>query len=310
MDSSRIRTTFRFSVRGVSSSRMSDKDSFRSHRLRVFGAVPVSTSGEQREQHRQEQNSLAISLHKLVGAVSGIFLPFLAVTGSPVNSSVSWPFRHPRLVHIGGSRVLSATVPGWIVTNKRGDALSRKDSWSSADTWTSDWQDGHTLSASLIVPVDIEPLRPRIEPLQRDAGGKCRSSPCTRITSCTSRSCLSVFSCQSPRKEDEISPERLSEVETESRKVLANFPAFQHRVWRTSTLSPGRRLSKCMTRGKLDELRDALCKGCDLKVADGLAPPDARLLPRPKRRPGSWRVDLRPRRVPKVADWGDYGWNT
>lgn len=131
-----------------------------------------------------------------------------------------------------------------------------------------EWQDGHTLSASLIVPVDIEPLRPRIEPLRETLEGmpfvSLHPDHFMHITLL-----LLGFLVPDPEKENEISPGRLSEVETASKKILANFPAFQLELANLNAF-PGAAFIEVYDGGRLDELRDALCTGCGFKAADGL----------------------------------------
>jgi 2'-5' RNA ligase len=131
-----------------------------------------------------------------------------------------------------------------------------------------DWQDGHTLSASLIIPVDVEPLRPRITPLRETLEGmpfvSLHPDHFMHITLL-----MLGFLVPDPEKENEISPERLSEVEASCRKVLANFPAFSVGLANLNAF-PGAAFLEIYDRGKLDELRNALCEGCNLKAAKGL----------------------------------------
>ena len=131
------------------------------------------------------------------------------------------------------------------------------------------WQDGHTLSASLIVPVDISPLRPRIDPLRETLEGmpfvSLHPDHFMHITLL-----MLGFLVPEPEKNNEISPERLSEVETTCKKILANFPAFQLELANLNAF-PGAAFIEVHDGGKLDELRDALCQGCSLKAADGLS---------------------------------------
>ncbi len=77
------------------------------------------------------------------------------------------------------------------------------------------------------------------------------------------------FLVPEPEKENEISPERLSEVEVTCKKVLANFPAFRVKLANLNAF-PGAAFIEVYDSGKLDELRDALCEGCGLEAAAGL----------------------------------------
>lgn len=131
-----------------------------------------------------------------------------------------------------------------------------------------DWQDGHTLSASLIVPVDVEPLRPRIEPLRETLEGmpfvSVHPDHFMHIT------LLPIgFLVPEPAKENEISPGQLSEVEAESREVLSDFPAFDVKLANLNAF-PGAVFIEIYDGGRLDELRETLCESCGLKAAEGL----------------------------------------
>ena len=89
------------------------------------------------------------------------------------------------------------------------------------------WQAGHTLSASFIVPVDVSALKPRLKPLRDSSPDPCHSSHYIQTTSCTSRCYRSVSRYPNPEQENEISPERLAEVEAAARRALKDFPAFE-----------------------------------------------------------------------------------
>lgn len=131
-----------------------------------------------------------------------------------------------------------------------------------------DWQDGHTLSASLIVPVDIEPLLPRIEPLRETLKDmpfvSLHPDHFMHITLL-----MLGFLVPEPEKENEISTERLLEIEMECKEILLDFPAFQVELANLNAF-PGAAFVEVYDRGKLDELRDALCEGCNLKATEGL----------------------------------------
>lgn len=131
-----------------------------------------------------------------------------------------------------------------------------------------DWQDGHTLSASLIVPVDVTSFRPRLEPLRETL----RHMPFVSLHPdhfMHITLLLLGFLVPEPEKENEISPERLSAVEAESKKVLANFPAFPVQLANLNAF-PGAAFLEARDRGKFDELRNILCERCGLEIAYGL----------------------------------------
>ena len=131
-----------------------------------------------------------------------------------------------------------------------------------------EWQDGHTLSASLIVPVDVTPLLPRIEPLRETL----RDMPFVSLHPDHFMHITLLmlgFLVPEPEKENEISPEQLLEVETARKKALSNFPAFQVKLANLNAF-PGAAFIEVYDGGKLDDLRDALCAGCGLGAAGGL----------------------------------------
>lgn len=130
-----------------------------------------------------------------------------------------------------------------------------------------DWQDGHALSASLMISVDASPLRDRLEPL-RDA---LRPFPFVslhpdRFMHITLF--LLGFLVREPAEEDEVSRERLSGVASDARRALADFPAFEVELANLNAF-PGAAFVEVHDRGKLDELRGALSRGCDLERPAG-----------------------------------------
>lgn len=131
------------------------------------------------------------------------------------------------------------------------------------------WQDGHTLSASLIVPVDVSPLLARIEPLRDTLRGmpfvSLHPDHFMHVTLL-----MLGFLVPEPEKENEISPERLLEIETASKKALADFPAFRVEFANLNAF-PGAAFIEVYDDGKLDELRSLLCKDCGLEAGGGLS---------------------------------------
>ncbi|HZY64828.1 MAG: 2'-5' RNA ligase family protein [Actinomycetota bacterium] len=130
------------------------------------------------------------------------------------------------------------------------------------------WQDGHTLSASLVVPVDAPSLRGRIEPL-REA---MKTLPFVSLHPDHFMHITLLmlgFLVPEPEQENEISPERLTEIEAECRKTLAGFPAFRIELANLNAF-PGAAFIEVYDGGKLDELREAVCQNCDLEASDGL----------------------------------------
>src|SRR5829696_7595854 len=110
-----------------------------------------------------------------------------------------------------------------------------------------DWQEGHRLSASLIVPGEASRFHERLEPL-REA---LRPFPFVSLHPNHFMHITLVllgFLVDEPREEDEISRERLREIEKDARIALSDVPHF------TVTLA---------------NLRDALAAGCGLKKPPG-----------------------------------------
>lgn len=129
------------------------------------------------------------------------------------------------------------------------------------------WQDGHDLSASLMVPVDASRLRSRLDPL-RDA---LRPFPFVSLHPehfAHITLFLLGFLVRDPAEEKEVSRERLSEVASDARRTLADFPAFDIRLANLNAF-PGAAFVEVHDRGMLDELRDALSRGCELERPGG-----------------------------------------
>ena len=130
-----------------------------------------------------------------------------------------------------------------------------------------DWQDGHALSASLMIPVDASRLRERLEPL-RDA---LRPFPFVSLHPDHLMHITLVllgFLVEEPEAEDEVSRERLEEIEGRARSALANFPAFTIRLANLNAF-PGAAFIEAHDGGMIDGLRDALSRSCGLEKPPG-----------------------------------------
>lgn len=130
-----------------------------------------------------------------------------------------------------------------------------------------EWQEGHKLSASLLVPVEASRFHERLEPL-REA---------LRPFSCVSvhpdhfmhlTLVLLGFLVDEPVERDEVSRERLQEIEVSARAVLSDFPAFMVRFANLNAF-PGAAFIEVHDGGMLGRLRDALSVRCDLKKPPG-----------------------------------------
>ncbi len=129
------------------------------------------------------------------------------------------------------------------------------------------WQAGHTLSASLVVPVDASPFRERLEPL-RDA---LRPFPFVSLHPDHFLHITLVvlgFLVPEPGERGEISPERLAEIEVAARRSLEGFPASGMRLANLNAF-PGAAFVEAHDGGALDALREAVCEGCGLQKPPG-----------------------------------------
>jgi 2'-5' RNA ligase len=130
-----------------------------------------------------------------------------------------------------------------------------------------EWREGHALSASLIIPVEASRFRERLEPL-RDA---LRPFPFVSLHPAHFihiTLLLLGFLVEEPEEEDEVSGERLVEIEASARRVLSGFPAFTIRLGNLNAF-PSAAFVEVHDGGTLDRLRDALCEGCELKKPSG-----------------------------------------
>ena len=129
------------------------------------------------------------------------------------------------------------------------------------------WQAGHTLSASLVVPVDVSCFRERLEPL-RDA---LRPFPFVSLHPDDFMHITLVllgFLVPEPEKGEEISPERLAEIEVAARRSLEGFHAPEIRLANLNAF-PGAAFVEAHDAGTLDALRRALCDACGLEKPSG-----------------------------------------
>ncbi len=130
-----------------------------------------------------------------------------------------------------------------------------------------EWQDGHTLSASLLVPVDAERFQGRLEPLREALRPfpfvSLHPDHFTHITLV-----LLGFLEEDPKEKGEVSRERLGQIEADAREALENFPAFTVGLANLNAF-PGAAFVEAHDGGMLDALRDALALGCGLTKPKG-----------------------------------------
>ena len=129
------------------------------------------------------------------------------------------------------------------------------------------WRDGHTFSASLVIPVEASRLRERLEPL-RDV---LRPFPFASLhpDHFMHITLLFVgFLVEEPEAENEVSRERLRGIEASFRRALSTFPTFP--VWLAKLNAfPGAAFVEAHDDGMIERLRAALCESCGLKKPSG-----------------------------------------
>ncbi|MBA2344722.1 MAG: 2'-5' RNA ligase family protein [Rubrobacter sp.] len=129
------------------------------------------------------------------------------------------------------------------------------------------WQDGHALSASLIIPVESAILRERLDPLR----SAVRPMPFVSLHPDHFMHItlfLLGFLVPEPEDEGEISPERLTDIEIRARPTLADFPAFDLKLANLNAF-PGAAFVEVHDGGGIQKLRDALSSECGLKNPTG-----------------------------------------
>jgi 2'-5' RNA ligase len=130
-----------------------------------------------------------------------------------------------------------------------------------------DWGDGHSLSASLMIPVEASRFRERLDPL-RDV---LRPFPFVSLLPdhfMHITLLLLGFLVEEPEEEGEVSRERLAEMEASARRAISGFPAFTVRLANLNAF-PGAAFVEGHDDGTLDRLREALCESCGLKKPPG-----------------------------------------
>lgn len=129
------------------------------------------------------------------------------------------------------------------------------------------WQCGHTLSASFIVPIDTFGLKERLEPL-REA---LRVMPFVSVHPDHFMHVTLLplgFLVPEPEDKNEISPERLAEVEAKARRATTDFPPFEIELANLNAF-PGAAFIETYDEGMLKELRNHLCEGFGMKPMPG-----------------------------------------
>lgn len=129
------------------------------------------------------------------------------------------------------------------------------------------WTNGHALSASLMVPVDAPSLHERLEPM-RDA---LRPFPFVSLHPDHFMHItlfLLGFVVPEPGEDDEVSPERLAEIEAASRRALADIPTFEVELANLNAF-PAAAFVEVHDGGMLERVREALRGECGLREPPG-----------------------------------------
>ena len=129
------------------------------------------------------------------------------------------------------------------------------------------WQEGHRFSASLIVAREASRFHERLAPL-REA---LRPFPFVSLHPYYFMHITLIllgFLVDEPEESNEVSPERLREIEERARAVLSGFPTFTVGLANLNAF-PGAAFVEVHDKGMLDELRAALSVGCGLKKPSG-----------------------------------------
>jgi 2'-5' RNA ligase len=130
-----------------------------------------------------------------------------------------------------------------------------------------DWQEGHSFSASLVIPGEASRFRGRLEPL-REA---LRPFPFVSLHPDYFMHVTLIllgFLVDEPEQNNEISRERLREIERRARATLSDFPTFTVELANLNAF-PGAAFIEAHDGGMLDELRAALSVSCGLKKPSG-----------------------------------------
>ncbi|MEW6638556.1 MAG: 2'-5' RNA ligase family protein [Actinomycetota bacterium] len=129
------------------------------------------------------------------------------------------------------------------------------------------WRGGHSLSASLMIRVDtrryarrLEPLRAALRPFPFVSLHPDRFMHVTLV--------LLGFLVEEATRDDEVSRERLKEIEKDARNTLRSFPPFEARLANLNAF-PGAAFVEVHDGGRTRELREALCNGCGIQPPPG-----------------------------------------
>jgi 2'-5' RNA ligase len=126
-----------------------------------------------------------------------------------------------------------------------------------------EWQEGHSVSASFVAPVEAPHLWKGLKPL-RDA---LRPFPFVSLhpDHFMHLSLLPLgFLVPEPKAENELSRERLEELEERAREALVGFPAFEMDLANLNVF-PGAAFVEARDGGMMEKLRGAVSGRCGLE---------------------------------------------
>lgn len=129
------------------------------------------------------------------------------------------------------------------------------------------WQEGHGLSASLVVPGEASRFHERLEPLRE----VLRPFPFVSLHPDHFMHITLIllgFLVDEPENDSEISRERLQEIEDLATAALSSVPAFTVKLANLNAF-PGAAFIEAHDKGMFDRLRDALSVSCGLKKPSG-----------------------------------------
>jgi RNA 2',3'-cyclic 3'-phosphodiesterase len=129
------------------------------------------------------------------------------------------------------------------------------------------WQGGHRFSASLVVPGEVSRFSGRVEPL-REA---LRPFPFVSLHPDYFMHITLIllgFLVDEPEENNEVSRQRLREIEERARAALSDFPTFNVGLANLNAF-PGAAFIETHDGGRLEDLRAALSVGCGLKKPSG-----------------------------------------
>jgi 2'-5' RNA ligase len=129
------------------------------------------------------------------------------------------------------------------------------------------WREGHSLSASLVIPIEASRMRECLGPL-RDALRPFSFVSLHPDYFMHVTLLFAGFLVEEAEADNEISRERLEGIEASARLALSDFPAFIVRLANLNAF-PGAAFVEVHAGGTLDELREILCESCGLGKPSG-----------------------------------------